>query len=242
MRIPIATSLVALAAVVLAAPEGDAARKADVVRVATAKGVVAAFARTETEPPAIRVNASDAATPPRPDQTALCALPRERIEAYRLALVPVLEGTELRGFEVTTAKPDALAPRDDARDWLHFTVVEGISALRVETDGALALRPRFEEISSDAGCGEMEEAAPEKRFAGFDLIAMPKGGAPEAMGEERAARLDLPAEPNAELRYGVILRPIWKEPGVTLTGYDAILVSTPSKTEPSRAEEAAPKG
>ena len=208
--------------------------------VATQKGVITAFVRSDTDPAALHVTATDAATPPRPDQSIKCALPTdaERRAAYRLALGPLLDNGELGAFEVTTEKQGA-APAKAEGSWLHFAL-EG-APVRIDTEAAVVIRPRFEEIAIEEGCaGETE-----KRFAGFEIVAMAKAPrddtavertakSPEPMLERKTERLDLPAEAKEGVRYGVLLQPRWTDE--RLAGFDARLISMPKEEEPGADE------
>jgi hypothetical protein len=126
----------------------------------------------------------------------------------------------------------------------------------VETEAALPCKPLWRETPKEAeeawssGAGEEARGPAEPpKLKGFELV----GGTPpepkEVDGIERGGKerknvarqhrvvLDLPPDASAERRYGVLLRPLWRETGKSLRGYEAILVASDAKAHGSLGGE-----
>lgn len=173
-------------------------------------------------------------------QRVTVPLPSAGLDRFKLALVAetAKEG-EISGFSLITWKP--AEKEEKPASWPRFSEVVGVSE-RIRGAEALVVRRMPPPADEDHDPEEAEERAP---AWGLDLVACkllaPKEPA-EAIKrtqmtveegssrfiEDRRCSLVAPRAPEAGIRYGVVLIPVWKEEGRTLEGFDAYLVTTPA--------------
>lgn len=242
-----------------AGEEGTAPEaKTDVRVVKTEQGLVLAFTPSETGPSTCRVRALEAKAPAAADQATEVRLPEEsgQLAEYRLVLVCDPAGC----FRVVTAKEKAeVRAEEGKRMWLHFTEVAGVPLRTIATERALLLKPRHErpaaaeEKGEEAEEGEaMEQPVKKGKLLGFEVVATVPEGPKDASGIERAGKgpettmehtrvfIDLPRDVAEDLSYGVLLRPLWREPGKSIHGFEAVLVSC-AATKAATEEKGSPE-
>jgi hypothetical protein len=164
------------------------------------------------------------------EQRATRALPREGIDRYKLALIAqTAKDGGIAGHSLVTWTP---AEKKAEREWPVLTAIDKATATIRGGAQALLLRPLpadqkkwgFEVISFR----RIEPKEDEEAILKAKKEVIEEGGA--RFVEEGRFPLIAPAPPTAKMRYGVLLLPVWKEPGRILDGFDAQLVTTPAPT------------
>jgi len=163
------------------------------------------------------------------EQQATRELPSDGIKDYKLALVAKTdkEGA-ITGFAFVTWKP---AERKAENEWPQLKPIEGAEA-RIRGAATLLIRqlpaegkdPKWSfEIISFRRIEPKEADDPVVR-AKKEILE--EGGA--RLIEDKRFTLVAPAMPTERTCYGILLVPVWKDPGKTLDGFDAQLVTTPA--------------
>lgn len=226
------TFLSCLALLALAAFAGDA-MVPEVTRIEGASNILFSFGGGDDATSFVARSAE------HEDKRATRPAPSERISEFKLALVA---NTDEKGmitdFSLVSWKP-ADKPAEKAADaeWPQLKPIEGAEA-RIRGSSTLLVR-KLTATAKDAKWSleiisfrRMEPGEKdEDPVARAKKETIEEGGA--RLIEDRRFTLVAPAMPTDKTCYGILLTPVWKEPGKTLDGFDAKLVSTPA----ARAEK-----
>jgi hypothetical protein len=159
-------------------------------------------------------------------------LPADGLEHYKLAMIAqTAKDGAIQGFSLVTWKPASKDEEPPARAWPEIKEVPGVSA-RIRGSEVLMLR-RLQTPADSAAkwCIELVSFRKiEAKEADDPIVRAKKEVIDEGstrLIEDRRFTLFAPATPSEDPRYGVLLKPVWKEEG-RLDGFDAQLVTTPA--------------
>lgn len=165
------------------------------------------------------------------EQHASRQLPSEGIKDYKLALVARTDrGGAITGFSLVTWKP---AEKKAEREWPQLKPVEGAEA-RIRGSATVLVRQLPAEGRDAKWSFEIVSFRRIEPKEADDPVVRAKkeiledGGA--RLIEDGRFTLVAPAAPTEKACCGILLAPVWKDPGKTLEGFDAQLVTTPAPT------------
>jgi hypothetical protein len=159
--------------------------------------------------------------------------PSEGIADYKLALVArTSKMGAIEGFSLVTWKP---AEKEAEEAWPTLkpiegaeTSIRGAQTILVRQLPATAKDAKWSlEIISFRRIEPKDDEDPVVR-AKKEVI---EGEGGTRLIEDKRFTLVAPATPTDKTCYGILLTPVWKEPGKTLEGFDAALVTTPAPKE-----------
>jgi hypothetical protein len=166
------------------------------------------------------------------EHRAICRLPAEGLEKYKLALIAqTAKDGAIQGFSLVTWKPAAKDEELPKRTWPELKDVPGATA-RIRGAEVLMLR-RLQAPPESAAkwCIELISFRKLEAKEAEDPVVRAKKEVIEdgstRLIEDRRYTLFAPTTPTEDPRFGVILKPVWKEEG-RLDGFDAQLVTTPA--------------
>jgi hypothetical protein len=159
-------------------------------------------------------------------------LPADGLESYKLGMIAqTAKDGAIQGFSLVTWKPAPKGEEAPARVWPELKEVPGVSA-RIRGSEVLMIR-RLQTPADSAAkwCLELVSFRKiEAKEADDPIVRAKKEVIDEGstqLIEDRRFTLFAPTTPGEDPRYGVLLKPVWKEEG-RLDGFDAQLVTTPA--------------
>jgi hypothetical protein len=166
------------------------------------------------------------------EQSVTRKLPSEGVSDYKLALVARTDKMgAITGFSLVTWKP---AEKKADKEWPQLKPIEGAEAA-IRGSQTLLIR-QLASVGKDAKWSfeivsfrRIEPKDDDDAIARAKKEVIEEGGA--RLIEDRRFTLVAPATPSDKTCYGILLTPAWKEPGKTLEGFDAHLMTTPAQTE-----------